>query len=149
MKFVSILHYVEMSYGGKPSFVILMSDGKEYISNGCVFVENNQENIDQLIQKYSCKSFLDELFDSPPLPIEELVDGRSMFRGCKSLTEFNIDLPNLVNGQGMFFCCKSLTDFNSDLPNLVDGSYMFCGCDSLTEFNVDLPNLEDDRAMFF
>jgi len=31
MKPVEITHYVETSYGEEPSFIILMSDGKEYI----------------------------------------------------------------------------------------------------------------------
>ena len=52
MKLIKILHYVENSFGGKPSFVILMSDGKEYISNGCVWKENTKENVAELIEKY-------------------------------------------------------------------------------------------------
>ena len=148
MKFVKILNYVENSYEGSPSFVILMSDGKEYISNGCVFIEKTLDNIDFLIEEYDCESSLDELFEAPGIDISELVDGRGMFWGCSELTEFNHDLPNLTYGYGMFECCYKLTEFTSNMPYLIDGRWMFYACIELSKFTSDLPNLKNGNCMF-
>ena len=148
MKFVKILNYVENSYEGSPSFVILMSDGKEYISNGCVFIEKTQKNITKLIILHECEKELDELFESPGIEINELVDAGGMFRGCESLTEFTHDMPNLVNGTLMFSRCETLTTFTSDLPNLVNGTSMFAYCTSLTKFSSELPKLKMGLWMF-
>ena len=62
MKFVKILHYVESSFEGKPSFVLEMSDGKEYISNGCVWKENTQANLHKLIDKIQLLKFIFDVF---------------------------------------------------------------------------------------
>lgn len=147
MKFVKIMNYVKYSFEGKPSFVLLMSDGKEYISNGCVFVEKAQKNIDKIIKKYDCGNYLDELFEEPSIDISELVDGYGMFWGCKELSEFTHDMPNLENGEWMFFECSKLTKFTSELTKLEYGNGMFIDCTQLTEFTRDFPNLKCDISM--
>ena len=62
MKFKTVTHYVEKSFEDKPSFVIVLEDletGKEtsYISNGCQFVENTEDNIKRLVKNYVCKVY--------------------------------------------------------------------------------------------
>ena len=96
MKFVKLLKYVEKSYGDNPSFLIIMSDRKEYISNGCQFVENTEENIIKLILEYDCATYIKELFNSECEGIECVTDALYMFCGCTDLTDFEVDLPNLV-----------------------------------------------------
>ncbi len=109
LQFVSITHYVQNSFEGRPSFVIEMSDGKDYISNGCVFVENTEENRDKLIKGFDCGAELIALFNADGIAIEELEDGRYMFSGCENLAEFKADMPILEDGLGMFNGCEKLT----------------------------------------
>ena len=79
MKLLKILHYVESSFDYLPSFVLLMSDNKEYISNGCVFIENNEDNIKYLIDEYYCKEHLEELFASDSREMSEITDADVFF----------------------------------------------------------------------
>ena len=132
MKFIKLLKYVECSFEDKPSFVILMSDDKEYISNGCVFVENTQKNINSLIRIYDCKSYLEELFNSKEIDISEISNARYMFSGCISLTSFSSKLPLVTDARSMFYDCRELTSFSSELPMVTDDRYMFVGCKALT-----------------
>lgn len=108
MKLVEIKHYVPKSFEGKPSFVLLMSDGVEYISNGCVFVKNTQENVDGLILKHNCKHWLDELFQSDGCDMKSVVDASYMFQNCESLETFDGDMPSVTDARYMFYGCKSL-----------------------------------------
>jgi len=101
MKFIKITHYVEKSYEDKPSFVILMSDDKEYISNGCVFVENTPENINELIETYDCEYFIDELMNTAPIEMKDVVDARHMFNNSQ-LTKFDSDMSSVVDARHMF-----------------------------------------------
>lgn len=149
MKFVKLLKYVEKSYGGTPSFLILMSDNKEYISNGCTFIENTQENRDYLVNKFDCSIHLDKLLNAKDASLEDVVDGRYMFWGCENLVVFEGDMPNLKNGRYMFWKCKNLVEFKGNISNLLNGHCMFNGCESLVEFKRDLPNLEDGDCMFY
>lgn len=130
-----ITHYVEKSFEGKPSFIVVLEDEKgvetSYISNGCTFEENTEKNRDKLIEKYNCKEQLEELLNSELDDYSKIINGRFMFYGCKSLTTFNVELPKLVDGEYMFGDCTSLTEFSVELPKLEDGRYMFRGCESL------------------
>ncbi len=115
MKFKTVTHYVEKSFEGKPSFVIVLQDlvtNKEtsYISNGCQFVENTKENIQKLVIEYNCEQYIKELFNSPINSLDVIIDGRLMFNGCSSLQQFTSNLPNLENGSCMFNGCSSLKD---------------------------------------
>ena len=130
MKFIKLLKYVECSFEDKPSFVILMSDGKEYISNGCVFIENTQKNINSLIRRYDCKSYLEELLNSKEIDISEISNVRYMFAGCKALTSFSSELPKVTNASFMFQGCISLTSFSSELPKVTNAYGMFYGCNA-------------------
>jgi len=145
MKPIEITHFVEQSYEGKPSFVILMSDGKEYISNGCVFVENTPSNRSRLIDIHDCENELDALLKAPGISWEDLEDGSNLFYNCESLTE-PADTPNLVNGSGMYSFCKYLTE-PANTPKLVDGSWMYSGCESLKE-PANTPELVDGSWMY-
>ncbi|HHL35197.1 MAG TPA: hypothetical protein ENJ30_12610 [Desulfobulbaceae bacterium] len=131
MRPVEIVHYVERSYEGKPSFVILMSDGKEYVSNGCVFLENTWEKRARLISWYDCEVELRKLLKIPGIGWDELVNGQYMFRGCKALTEPAIT-PKLENGANMYYGCSSLKE-PAITPELVNGDCMYYGCKSLKE----------------
>jgi len=82
MKPVSVLHYVEELFEGKPSFVILMPDSKEYINNGCVFIENTESNRKHLVEECDCADFLSDLFSSPSMPNDELINAMYMYKGC-------------------------------------------------------------------
>jgi len=104
MKPVSILHYVEKSFEGKPSFVILMSDSKEYISNGYVFIENTESNRKHLVEEYDCADFLSDLFSSPPMPNDELTNASFMYGGCTSLTTPG-DHPLVTDARWMYDGC--------------------------------------------
>ena len=152
MKFVKLLKHVDVSFEGKPSFLLLMElDGnhKEFISNGCVFVENTEENRKKLIRKHSCEEELHGLLNSPNTDISDVRDGRYMFHGCYELTNFVADLGSLENGSCMFWGCNSLTHFEADFSSLKDGSCMFYGCKSLTHFEADFSSLKDGRGMFY
>ena len=96
--------YVKSSFVGKPSFLIVI-DKIEYISNGCVFVENTQSNIDELIKKYDCKKYLDELLSSEWKDFSVITDATSMFWNCTSLTSFDSDISNVSNARSMFWNC--------------------------------------------
>ena len=153
MRFKTVTHYVEKSYQGRPSFIVVLEDiatGIEtsYISSGCDFVENTEVNIEALVSEYDCKEALDLLLNSPITSLKSITNGRSMFRGCDSLTEFKADLSSLTNGSSMFSYCDSLTEFEADLSSLTNGSSMFRGCDSLTEFEADLSSLTNGTCMF-
>jgi hypothetical protein len=111
MKLVEIKHYVPKSFEGKPSFVLLMSDNKEYISNGCVFVENTQENVDGLIVGYDCQHWLDELFQSDSCDMSSVVNASYMFYNCESLETFDSDdMSSVVDATGMFRGCDIIED---------------------------------------
>jgi len=151
MKFVKLLKHVDVSFEGKPSFLLLMElDGnhKEFISNGCVFVENTEESRKKLIRKHSCEEELHGLLNSPNTDISDVRDGRYMCHGCYELTNFVADLGSLENGSCMFWGCNSLTHFEADFSSLKDGSCMFYGCKSLTHFEADFSSLKDGRGMF-
>jgi len=152
MKFVKLLKHVDVSFEGKPSFLLLMEvDGnhKEFISNGCVFVENTEESRKKLIRKHSCEEELHGLLNSPNTDISDVRDGRYMFHGCYELTNFVADLSSLKDGRHMFGRCESLTHFEADLGSLENGSCMFWGCNSLTHFEADFSSLKYGRGMFY
>jgi len=131
MKPVEITHYVETSYGEEPSFIILMSDGKEYISNGCQFTENTEENRAYLIERYDCEEELQDLLEAPGIAWEDLSDGSFMFLGCKELTE-PAPTPNLVKGEYMYCTCV-LLKWVADTPKLVNGFAMYFECGRIKE----------------
>jgi len=111
MKFVKLLKHVDVSFEGKPSFLLLMElDGnhKEFISNGCVFVENTEESRKKLIRKHSCEEELHGLLNSPNTDISDVRDGRHMFGRCESLTHFEADFSSLKDGSCMFWGCDEL-----------------------------------------
>jgi hypothetical protein len=78
--------------------------------------------------------------------LPNLVDGRSMFFGCK-LKSFSSDLPSLVCGDSMFGS-NDLTTFSADLSNLISAQAMFGSCMGLESFSSDLPNLINGNQMF-
>jgi hypothetical protein len=126
MKFIKCTHYVESSFEGKPSFILLMKyQGieKTFISNGCQFVEDTEKNRNILIDKYDCIDYLKELDKSPLATHSKITNGSYMFEGC-NLTSFDVELPNLINGSCMFYDCN-LTSFDAELPNLTNGFCMF------------------------
>lgn len=123
MKFIKILHYVEKSFENKPSFVILMSDGKEYISNGCVWVPNIKEYVAELIAFYNCKEYLEELFKSAPIDMSNVINANYMFAGS-NLTKFDSDMSSVTYARCMFADSK-LTEFNSDMGSVTNDFAMF------------------------
>ena len=144
MKFVRIKKYVKKSYEGKPSFIIELEDDnsvvKEYISNGCVFLENTEENIKYLINEFNCKDYLEELFNSSELKdYSDIIDCRHLLEGCPSLTEVTLILPNATGCFSMLYDCYSLTKATLLLPKAIDCSFMLSGCSSLTEITLSLP----------
>lgn len=133
MKFVKLLKYVERSFEGKPSFLILMSDGKEYISNGCVFVENTKDNREALVDEYGCEGYLTELLENGlELDISEITNSSFMFYGCTSLVSFDADMSRVTDSYSMFYGCTSLVSFDTDMSKVTDSRYMFYDCTSLT-----------------
>jgi hypothetical protein len=111
-----------------------MSDGKEYISNGCTFVENTNENRITLRRVYRCSRHLKELLKSSELDIAKVVDVTGMFWGS-DITEFDSDLSSVVYAKSMFSWCGGLTRFSSDMPKLYVASFMFYDCIELSELN--------------
>jgi hypothetical protein len=144
--FIKVLNYVEYSFGCKPAFIIEMSDG-EYISNGCVFKKNTEENRKELSNHHGCKKELKELLKAPPIEMKELTDGRSMFEGCLGLTKWTQPLPELVNGNYMFYHSK-FTKWTQPLPKLVDGNYMFYHS-KFTKWIIGLPKLVNGNSTFY
>ena len=127
---IKVLKYVQKSFEYKPSFLIEL-DGIEYISNGCVFAENTDKNIESLIKKFECEEYLIELFNSDISGFENVTDARCMFYGCELLTSFNADMSNVTDARFMFRGCESLTSFNADMSNVLHASSMFYGCELL------------------
>ena len=132
---IKVLKYVERSFEDKPSFLIEL-DGIEYISNGCIFAENNSKNIKYLIEFYDCEEYLIELFSSDISGFENVTDGSLMFSGCYTLRSFEEDMSNITNARFMFNCCKSLRSFRADLSSVEYTEFMFNKCESLTDFDV-------------
>lgn len=113
MKFVKIKNYVEKSFEDKPSFIIEMSDGLEYISNGCEFAERTDENIELLIVRYKCGKKLDELLAAAAIEMCDVVDASYMFWDAP-ITEFSGDMSNVVDARCMF-SYSQITKFSSDM----------------------------------
>jgi len=150
MKFKTVTHYVENSFEGKPSFIVVLEDlntgeEKSYISNGCVFVENTLENVETLLYEYDCFYDLDELFNSEIDSLDVIRYGEHMLRNS-NVTHFETDMPNLVMGRYMF-ARSEITHFTANMPNLVNTYRMFTNS-NLTHFKADMPSLKYDRYMF-
>jgi len=145
MKPIEITHYVEKSYGGSPSYIILMSDGIEYISNGCVFQPATEENLLKLTSKYRCGEYIDELLAADGIADDDLVNGAGMFMGCYTLTEAG-EYPSLAYGVCMFTYCKLLTK-PAICPELLAGDFMYKACYAL-ETPGNHPKLRAGDCMY-
>ncbi len=148
MNLVKVLKYVETSFEGKPSFKLLMSDGKIYISNGCVFIEDTEENRLSLIEKFNCEKYLVELDNSELVGFESVTNTSYMFYGCTNLTSFDSGMSDVTNASYMFYGCTNLTSFDSDMSSVADASGVFYGCTNLTSFNSDISNVTSASYMF-
>jgi hypothetical protein len=152
MKFIRLVGYVEESYRNNPSFLILMSDGKEYISNGCTFVENTTKNIDRLEAEHpTCTHHVNKLLLSSAIDIGKVVNTSCMFwgyMGIEGITEFDEDLSSVVIANDMFYNCQKLSKFTSDLPSLLYGNCIFERCRALTEFTGNINEDAEVMCMF-
>lgn len=168
MKPVRIVHHIAETEDNPPAFVILMSDGKEYISYKNIFIENTPANVAQLEKNHFIKSQLSELLHAPSLADEDLVDGTSMFAGCSGLTEPGVypklkfgrrmyegctlltkagHYANLVNGFSMYKKCITINKVGES-PLLIDGAYMYAFCAALDEKGEYPELLFGDRTMY-
>jgi hypothetical protein len=122
MKFARIKKYIKESYDDKPSFVIELDDNgviREYISNGCQFRENTEENIEYLIDEFDCEVKLEELLNSEDLEdYDDITDCRFMLHGCSSLTELDLSLPSETYCLRVLSGCSSLTEENTKITYL-------------------------------
>ncbi len=148
MNLVKVLKYVEVSFEGKPSFKLLMSDGKTYISNGCVFIEDTKKNRLSLIKKFDCKEYLVELDNSELVGFEVVTNASYMFSGCTNLTSFDSNMSNVTNASYMFYGCTNLTSFDSDMSKVTGARWMFDGCTNLASFDSDMPSVTNASYMF-
>lgn len=147
MKFVKVTHYVGYSYDREPSFIIRMSDGNSYISNGCQFVRDTVENRDMLIKQYNCLEYLTEL-DNSPIDSHDLIESADyMMKGCEDLTDFEFVAPNLKSANFMLYWCEALASFELYAPNLKSANWMMTRCENLTKFKLDAPNLKSANWM--
>ena len=143
MNLVKVKHYVENSFEGRPSFILEMSDGKDYISNGCRFKETTKENLAELKYFFDCKYYIDELFESPSIETEDITNCQEMFYGCESLTEITSEFPNARNCEKMFLWCNNLTEMTSDFPKAKHCSEMFRDINNKSEvFKIKLRRSE-------
>lgn len=147
MKPIEIRHHLAGTSYRPPTFIILMSDGKEYISCETYFLENTPENQDKLINvAYALtKSEMESLLQSPMLADKDLVDGRYMFAGCTSLTEAPY-YPNLKFGQCMYKDCVSLVA-SGCYPSLTHAHRMYYGCSEISSVGY-YPDLIDHSCMY-
>ena len=145
MKFHSIKKYIKSSFQGKPSFLIeLDNDGviREYISNGCTFIENTAENIEAIVKKYNCRSFIDELLNSDVIDNYKCItDARHMFRGSEEITELTLSLPKAVDCRCMLNGCSSLVKLTLSIPKAKFCWYMLNDCSSLTKENTRISHI--------
>ena len=84
---------------------------------------------------------------------------RCWFVGCNELKSIEgieyLNTENVVNMKSMFYGCKSLTVLdvsNFDTKNVTEMGRMFYGCNNLTELNVsnfDTQNVTDMSSMFY
>ena len=109
MEFIKLLKYVRKSFHGKPSFLVLMGDDKEYISNGCVFAENTPENREKLIAKYDCKKYINDLLAAKDSDMSEVTYDDN-WRLYISLAAFNVSLSNGTAGYDGFTFARILTE---------------------------------------
>ena len=129
MKLVEIKHYFKNSMRRLPAFVLLMSDGKEYISHGCQFVENTPQNREMLVDEYDCQRELDELLEAQGIGTDEIDDCRHMLHGCTSLERVG-DFPAADDCSYMLYGCTSLERVG-DFPAAVYCLHMLHGCTKL------------------
>lgn len=146
MRYVRTSHYVEKSYARKPSFtIVLQNDNNEeisFISNGCVFLEMNESNLNYLISRYNCKECVDELLNSPIENDSEIVNADYMFWNAKELTEIYICLPNATVCTLFFRSCPSLVSAVVSLPKVKDFISFLEDCNSLKEATLKIPNIK-------
>jgi len=146
MKLKEVVHYLQRSpIKGLPLFILLMDDGKEYISVGDAFIENTKPNRDKIFPSTDDKASMLSYTD---YDIGEIVDAGYMFCGCDSITEFDIDMPNVICTDGMFAGCSLLRSFESRMPNVISCSFMFDGCSALETFISNINNVRGARATF-
>ena len=145
MKLLEIRHYIDGNHVGWPAYVLLMSDGKEYISCGAYFAENTRRNRLYLADVLGYEA-LANLLSAPSVAIEDLEDGTSMFEGFEDELEFDHPLTSLKYANRMFFKVK-LIRFNSHLPNLIRALGAFYRTQIKT-FSIDMPSLEYAESMF-
>lgn len=146
MKPIKITHHLERTGAGRPAFVILMDDGKEYISTGPNFVEATARNTKGLTDDYYfTQEEMTKLLESKGLADEELIDGECMFQGCIILTEAG-NYPNLGAAKGMYHGCGMLKA-TGDYPKLKIGYGMYEECARITETG-NYPDLKDGRWMY-
>lgn len=152
MKYVRTSHYVEKSYDGLPSFIIILKDDNKeeisFISNGCVFLEVNQSNLEFLISKYDCKEYIDKLLSSPIKSDSEITNARFMFWNSKELKEIDIELPNATNCTFSLIECSSLVSANISLPKAKNCDFLLQNCYSLEKATLDIPNIENYSWVF-
>lgn len=110
MKYLRTSHYVEKSFEGKPSFIVVLqnedSEDISYISNGCVFVELNDKNIKKLIRAYDCKSYIDELLESPIDSDSSIKCASHMFRNADGLKSVELSLPQATDCSSLLRGCN-------------------------------------------
>ena len=149
MKLLEIRHYVKSFLGGPPAFVLLMSDGKEYISYEDDFIENSELGRIYFIGGYDrcCVQEVDMLLNAPPIAIEELEKGECMFEGYGGELEFDHPLPKLKDASWMFLGTK-IKKFNVPLPSLEE-SYKMFSASEIQEFTSCMPSLKRAHYMFY
>jgi hypothetical protein len=111
-------------------------------------------------------------------PLKNLIDGKSLFNGTGTISDFCADLsslkyggrmfysmngsnvvslalnnfcssmPFLEDGESMFACDTKLKSFKGGLEKLTNGFEMFYDCIALSVINEDLTTLTNGAAMF-
>ena len=122
-----IKKYTEYSLNDEPAFLLLI-DSKEYISHGCIFLEDTGMNRQYLKMKHNCTNELDDLL----------------------LSDDITDMSVVTNMMGMFYGCALELDITDwDVSNVTNMSMMFHGCwQELDLSNWDVSNVTDINSMF-
>ena len=124
-------------FDGFPSFVLVMSDNKKYISSGGEWEEVTTENLDYLTHWHG--KGVEDVFLYPSVGINDVYDASYMF-SRSHITNFNWKMDNVEYAENMF-SSSSLQTFHSRMPKLRIASGMFWGS-NLEKFSIEASSIE-------
>jgi len=165
-KKVQLNQYHKGEYKNKINLIYFVKSKRNYNIFGEIFVLNNRNNIDliingkghKLVSNYELKRGENNI---TMVIKNKLINLSHMFTGCDTLKDIkelkHLDISNAKNFSSMFWGCLSLSDITPledwDVSNIINFSNMFGGCSLLTDLiplqNWDVSNGINFEGMFW